>query len=284
MSTPELPLRQAPRARVAVRGAWLALICALPLACGITRVPQDRGPGPAALPNLRRASEALQARIQREQQHVDAFNRQLAALQQQEERLAGLLREAEADYQRLQDDYDFAATDVDVARDELAALQADQAELEIERANLDEALEASQARQLEAESELARVSAAAGLAAGRVEQLGRERAAWRGRLEVYRARWSVPSAEWDELLVELGLIDAPPPAEPGSENGAGAAEPIVPPAAPEDPDATGAESPNAEPAESEGEPEGESEGGAEGGAEPEPEAESPAESPDDAST
>lgn len=210
-------------------------LLALAAACGVARPTEEPLPGPAALPNLRRASEALQNRIQREKEHVESFNRQLVELKLAEERTSLALQDAEANYQRLQDDFDFAREDVEQAGAELDALRAD---LEARRAERDalaaelagvqadleqltEALTDAKIQALEAQTELDEWTALVALTRSRVDEARGERSRWLAQLEVFRERWRVPPAQWAQLLGVLGVAaDAPAEDAPGDASAA----------------------------------------------------------------
>ncbi len=182
----------------------LACLGVLP-ACGVTRASIDKPSDPMALPNLRRASEALQVNIVREKEHVISLNAQLDALRADEARVYAEVLDAEETYQRLRADADGVNADVLAVQGELDEALA---KLETKRSERDGA----RAEQVESDAQLAEARQE-GLEARR------EIAFWRGgvsedggvrffrqkRLEAFRAQWSIPLQAWGELLRELGL-------------------------------------------------------------------------------
>lgn len=117
-----------PRPEGRIAAALLALLAlSAASACGVPR-PDARRVDPsdyATLPNLKRAEEALQDRITREQEHVEALNQRLAMLRNDEERLHAQTMEAEADYQLRQGDLDGVRADLARAQAELTQVQGD---------------------------------------------------------------------------------------------------------------------------------------------------------------
>jgi septal ring factor EnvC (AmiA/AmiB activator) len=189
-------------------GALLGLL-ALASACGVPRTGAttvDRSDY-ATLPNLKRAEEALQDRIAREQEHVEALNQRVATLRADEDRLHGQAMLAEADYQLRQGDLDGVRADLDRVRAELSQAQADLAQ--------------AQTDLTAAHQELGRLQAEARAILEEVAQL---------RLLIAHGQVALDSLPPE---VRAFLAEAPPPAPPPAAAGAPAASaPSTPPATP----------------------------------------------------
>jgi len=174
-------------------------------ACGVTRAPIDSRSDPAALPNLRRASQALQERIVREKEHVTGLNQQLAELRASEARVYSEVFEAEAAYQRLRADADDVQVDVSAVRGELEDLRRtlesglmERKVVGLELAALEADLVAQRQAGLEARREIA-------VRRGKLD-LEVDRTGLRPlSLEELRVRWEVPAREWAQLWNDLGL-------------------------------------------------------------------------------
>jgi hypothetical protein len=174
-------------------------------ACNAKRVPGERLQGPADLPNLRRASDALKQRVAREKEHVDALQDELVSLRAGETRLYADVLEAEDDYQRLRSDADGSFADLRAVERELAELAV---QLELGRAELGTAQD--EMNRLDAQLATARFD-------GMLARRGLE--FWRGglnedetvslrrqtELDQFRQTWTIPRPVWDKLLIDLGL-------------------------------------------------------------------------------
>ena len=116
-----------PRLESRIAAGLLLLGLSAACACGVPRpgAPRVDPSDYATLPNLKRAEEALQDRITREQEHVEALNQRLAMLRNDEERLHAQTMEAEADYQLRQGDLDGVRADLARAQAELTQVQGD---------------------------------------------------------------------------------------------------------------------------------------------------------------
>jgi hypothetical protein len=201
-----MPLRGRIKASRASQRVGISICLALAaFSCGVTRAPIDTRSDPAALPNLRRASQALQERIAREKEHVTALNQQLAELRASEARVYAEVFEAETSYQRLRADADDVLVDVSAVESELKdsrrILESRRMEHQVvisELASLEADLDLQRQAGLEARREAAVREGSPGLRDGQVK-LGLL------RLEELRARWGVPVHEWAQLWSELGV-------------------------------------------------------------------------------
>ncbi|MCB9899206.1 MAG: hypothetical protein H6825_14470 [Planctomycetes bacterium] len=192
------------------RAAGVALLGLLLLAagCGVSRQASQRLPGAAALPNLRRASEAQLDRIAIETAHVQSLDQQLSSLRAQEDRLYGEVIAAEQAYQRLQGDYDGVQADVSAVNGELAAVRGDLAASQAELEQLRTVLAVTQGDLERARSESQSTSAELAAIREKAQLDDDERQAWIARLERRREALGVEPAAWQSLLVELGLVES----------------------------------------------------------------------------
>lgn len=191
-------------------GGWWALgaavlFTALVTGCGVTRAPIDTRSDPAALPNLKRASEALQERIVREKEHVTGLNRQLTELLASEARVYAEVFEAEGTYQQLRADADDVQADVAAVEAELEELRRKLETRRVEReaarlelASLEAELEAEREAGMEARREIE-------FWRGGLDASGEVTAFRKLRLEEFRKRWEVPEDKWAALMGDLGL-------------------------------------------------------------------------------
>jgi hypothetical protein len=259
--------------------------------CNAPRAPQDRRLEPTALPNLRRASLALEEQVARELEHVESLQAQLDELKAGEERLYADVLEAEETYQRLQGDADGARNDVDFVEADLADVRTRLANRRSERDAARAELKALEGQLREARAKGLATRAEKDFWRGGVDENGLVSPFRQLRMEEFRQRWSIPVGVWNAFLADLGLerlrLDAVPVAPPPRPK----APDDVTVAAPEPAEPT-SEDPlpvaDADPA-NDTPPDDEGEGPAEGDGEPadagaEPEAADPAEEDEPAPT
>ena len=198
-------------------GALALVLALLSPGCRVNHPPRQTTAGMGDENLLRRASDALLDRIRIEQEHVDFYKRELTLLRVEERRLSGEFVQKEAEYQLLASDRDGQIQEAAEAQQEyqaalnsrveleslLAGVRQQAAALELERADLQDSMQAQRGATDKGKLRLAAGRARLAEIQAREASLAEELAAGRAHVEAQSAELTAVQAELAQLKRSL---------------------------------------------------------------------------------